>query len=88
MKKGFDKNVIDRIVTPDMEEYAPLVRGEIVPPKPSSGRSKAKAAAGEGGGGGSAPRWQKPADAKTEAPHNPTPAAAGADAGSKPKWLR
>ena len=88
MKKGFDKNVIDRIVTPDMEEYAPLVRGEIVPPKPSGGRSKAKAAAGAGADA-AAPRWKKDgAPAATEGPHNPAPAAAGAAETNKPKWLR
>jgi len=97
-KKGFDKNLIDRIVTPDMEEYAPLVRGETVPPKPSGRGKKADAAPGTAGGAaGAAPgsKWAKKPSPGLQAPQETLPlegqtaaASAGADQSTKPKWLR
>jgi hypothetical protein len=95
-KKGFDKNLIDRIVTPDMEEYAPLVRGEAVAPKPSGRGLKAggKAPAGASATGGAAPRWKKGADAPApEAPQQALPldgakTSETAAPATGPKWLR
>lgn len=89
-KKGFDKNLIDRIVTPDMEEYAPLVRGEAVAPKPSGGGRSKKSGAPDAGSS-EAPRWKK---AESPGPQSPQPSLPMGDkpagdkpAGSGPKWL-
>ncbi len=97
-KKGFDKNLIDRIVTPDMEEYAALVRGEAVAPKPSGRGKSATAKTGDGaaagGAGGSQPRWKTAAKSpEPEAPKLPGTGDAAAEGQTDaapakgPKWL-
>ena len=64
---GFDKNKIDRIVTPDMAEYADLAAGKEVAPKPSG----AKRISVQSAGGAPAPQarsWGDQPDAQPGLP--------------------
>lgn len=87
-KKGFDKNLIDRIVTPDMEEYAPLVRGETVAPKPSGRSTKKAAGVASGTASAAEPRWKRADAPGPTAPQATLPGTDTAATSSGPKWLR
>lgn len=88
-KKGFDKNVIDRIVTPDMEEYAPLVAGQPVAPKPSGRGGRAKPAGDAAAGAQTGqPRWKTEAPSQAALPGTAdAPATEAAKPVGGPKWL-
>lgn len=53
-----DKNKLDRVVTPDQPEYALLVAGKEVPPKPRSASSRPRAEALQ-----AKPMWRSTTDA-------------------------
>lgn len=89
VKMGFPQNGIDRIVTPDMAEYADLAAGKPVEPKP---RSKAHIGA-KTAAGAPAPAARSWGAAKpAELPLAQTTQAAGQPAATpavnKPAWLR
>jgi hypothetical protein len=88
MKMGFDKNKIDRIITPDMVEYADMAAGKPVEPKPSGRQRKAAGATASAPGNAPARSWGgAPAAAKpAELPLGPTPPIGGT-ASPKPSWL-
>ena len=83
-KMGFPQNGIDRIVTPEMAEYADLAAGKPVEPKP-----RAKAHIGAKAAGAPAPAARSWGAKPAELPLNqPAQAPAAAPAVNKPAWLR
>ena len=82
-KTGFDKNKIDRVVTPDMVEYADLAAGKPVEPKPSSRKNKPAGATTPS----AARSWGAPAQLPLDATKASSAPAQAAPAGPRPSWL-
>ena len=90
-KQGFDRNSLDRIVTPDMVEYADLAAGKPVEAKPRGaariGKSPGAATPAAGRSWGSPPAAQ-PGLPLGQTGQSAAAAATPAPAANKPAWLK